>query len=682
MKPSVNFFGILLLLITLSFNPLSSQFYGETILLDSIPKIVSCPPADIDNDGDVDFLGASYSVQGGIGNHAVIWSENSLNGSFEITHLVDYVPNVSAINMLDYDGDQDLDIIAGTYSFEDSLLYVIENLGGGSFGPKQIISSDYYGYNNLTVKDLNNDQIPDLLFSCFYGVQGYFLCNGDGSFQSPQLFNCNLQDFVHFDCGDIDGDSDLDVFIAAFEDGSTVGDTLAWFENLNNLSFGPMQVISTNIEQTSNVLLKDIDSDNDLDVICTSIGNSPFGYIYIFQNDGIGNLSPLDTITGPVGMYGLSADDYDNDGDIDLATTSSHVGNVTLYLNQGSSQWEMNSIVQDVYGKHELYSVDINQDGDIDLISASSFRGDLRWYHNQILNDDMVIGEPWVGDSAQWVYLFSNIGTGGYATVTPISDTIISDTLFQVLQIQHESFGYNMDNEIFHLNTTINHAYITKINDEIHLRINDKNYLQYNFNGQLGQSWQVAANEPDFSCDNANITIDSIGSQTINGSSLNYFTVQENLPIPSLNSSRFVTGRIYDKFGPSKGWLFPQYNSCDTNVIFEFTQYTFCEFKDGDFLFNPEQQDCLELSQYIIGIDSKVAQLEFQVLPNPATDVISILGDPVDHIKIVNTLGQQLIDQKAINNTPIDISMLSPGIYFVIVYQNQKTQDIKRLIIN
>ena len=47
------------------------------------------------------------------------------------------------------------------------------------------------------------------------------------------------------------------------------------------------------------------------------------GYIYLWQNDGLGNFTQYPTIgNNPVGLSSINTVDLDNDGDVDILMTN------------------------------------------------------------------------------------------------------------------------------------------------------------------------------------------------------------------------------------------------------------------------------------------------------------------------------------------------------------------------
>ena len=130
----------------------------------------------------------------------------------------------------------------------------------------QIGESPSMGHHGVAVGDVNGDGLEDLYVACPTGVPNrLFIRQGDGTFQ----------DVAH-DAG------------------------VAW------------------LDDTKGVLLIDSENDGDLDLVC-AIGN----VIVLCLNDGEGRFSGFVSMAAstPAVVYGLSAADFDMDGDLDIYAT-------------------------------------------------------------------------------------------------------------------------------------------------------------------------------------------------------------------------------------------------------------------------------------------------------------------------------------------------------------------------
>ncbi|MGH7599934.1 MAG: FG-GAP-like repeat-containing protein [bacterium] len=131
-------------------------------------------------------------------------------------------------------------------------------------------------------------------------------------------------------------------------------------------------------DHTSYFQLRDLDSDEDLDILATlpllSQGrNDVSGRIGILKNDGKSTFSSRQMLV-PQGMVPafLDARDLDGDGDIDVACTNTGTlsrpdSTVTFFLNDGAGHFTTVANLKVGRAPKGLRLVDINQDSRLDL---------------------------------------------------------------------------------------------------------------------------------------------------------------------------------------------------------------------------------------------------------------------------------------------------------------------------
>ena len=213
-----------------------------------------------------------------------------------------------AVFAADLDADGDVDVLSA--SFNDNKIAWYENLGGGNFGPQQVIST---------------------------------ILNGALS--------------VH--AADLDGDGDLEVLSASGYD-----DKIAWYENLGGGSFGPQQVLTTNANGALSVNASELDGDGDLDAVVTSEDNSNALYL---NTDGTFTDSGQQ-LGSNLGSRDVTLGDVDGDGDLD-ALFSTHSGS-RLYFNSEGTFISGLSFSRNGDG---IALGDVNGDGDLDILSGIRF---------------------------------------------------------------------------------------------------------------------------------------------------------------------------------------------------------------------------------------------------------------------------------------------------------------------
>lgn len=126
----------------------------------------------------------------------------------------------------DLDGDGDLDILTASY-IDDKIAWYA-NDGTGNFGVQQIISTDADFAESVYAADLDGDGDMDVLSASVNDNKiAWYENDGTGNFSGQLIISLNANGAFCVYAADIDGDGDMDVLSA-----SHVDDKIAWYENL------------------------------------------------------------------------------------------------------------------------------------------------------------------------------------------------------------------------------------------------------------------------------------------------------------------------------------------------------------------------------------------------------------------------------------------------------------------
>jgi hypothetical protein len=223
--------------------------------------------------------------------------------------------------------------------------------------------------------------------------------------------------------------------------------------------------------------------------------------------------------------------------------------------------------------------------------------------------------------------------------------------------------------------------YTTVSGDTVFYLLNNQFQVLYNFNVTSGDHWDLGVDTNTFKCSKSTVIVDSIGTVNINNHNFRWIYVS-SLP----NSSKVLKGRIIERFGAAKEYLFPVDNYCDSTVCVDDYFMSFLCYQDTTFnLYNPTNSDC----EPYLNIESvEISDSYIFIYPNPANDKISILqtGDyfTINEIKIINFQGQE-ITTMSLNTKEsiltIAVNHLSKGIYF-LQFKTDKGIVNKKLVVN
>jgi hypothetical protein len=235
-------------------------------------------PVDLDKDGRLDFLVADLgSFQpADHSNGAVYWLRGRADGSYLRMPLATQLARAADARAADFDGDGDLDVIAGVFGWRTTgNVTLLENRTTDwrkpAFVPK--ILDPRTGAIHVPIVDLNNDGKPDfvVLLAQQHEAVVAFINRGRGLEFSPQT----IYEAPHpnwgssgIDLVDLDKDGDTDVLL-------THGDTfddfvlkpyhgVIWLENTGGFPFKEHRLATLPGAQRAQAA--DFDGDGDLDI--------------------------------------------------------------------------------------------------------------------------------------------------------------------------------------------------------------------------------------------------------------------------------------------------------------------------------------------------------------------------------------------------------------------------------
>lgn len=318
--------------------------------------------ADVDNDGDLDVVAI-----GRPGSSGVILENYDGRAHFMFNGEV-ITGTTKELDLGDLDGDGDLDI----YAVSDGLLpndRVLLNDGQGHFTPTNQNLGDTSNAHAIKLGDLDGDGDLDA-FVAVYSDQQEEVWFNDGTAhftKSSQQFGDGQS--VGIELGDVDLDGDLDALVV---NANFAGNTLYFNDSNGFFNYG--QTIGTSENSDSQrAALEDLDGDGDLDAFIVNQRAKPDE---VWFNNGNGVFydsgQRLDTADGE----GLALGDLDGDGDLDA-----FIGNERDVSNPADTVWFNNGQGYFIDSGQRLGSDnsvvallgDLDGDGDLDVFINNTY---------------------------------------------------------------------------------------------------------------------------------------------------------------------------------------------------------------------------------------------------------------------------------------------------------------------
>ncbi|WP_185153414.1 FG-GAP-like repeat-containing protein [Fulvivirga lutimaris] len=295
---------------------------------------------------------------------------------------------------------------------------------GSPFDIAQLQSPEKY--RNGTVElfdicgcDFDNDGLTDLASTETTGTEITLLTNtstiGDINFNVSSI-DANTPT-TGMGCGDLDGDGKQDLFMTR---AGSNRNQLYIYKNTTStpgtITFGSQQLVSlvtnnstSNPYQAVRVVAGDLNNDGKPDLVISNANGSEKLLNIIPNTSSVGTISfgtptivPLPDMSA---NSGLSLNDMDNDGNLDLVLTRTLAANVFVYRNSGGFSFEAPLIVST--GSQAITNVsaiDLDADGLKEIVTTEVFNDQVLIYKNNSTSGSLSFGtavnfvagkEPW-----------------------------------------------------------------------------------------------------------------------------------------------------------------------------------------------------------------------------------------------------------------------------------------------
>ena len=337
--------------------------FSDPILLGSGFPFDAVELFDFDGDGFGDIVALDANQPAGI--HVFL---GDATRTFSSLAVQDTGGDGTDLSLGDLDGDGLTDVAV---SFADlGTVNVFLGIGGGQLS-LGVAYTGVVGSSRIELRDMDGDGFLDAV-TANAGASSISVLRGDGAggFGSPMQSPAVSPD--HLDLGDLDGDGDLDVL-------SSGGLSKAFRSSQNTAGILSPWGITPLGAPVGSIALGHLDTDGVLDVAIgyTDQGATAISFAEVATLTGTGDgLFQVHSVIGQSSSGDQTTEmllhDMDQDGALDLLATLQSRYHIAIYRGLGDGGVIQNEVVHQAFGPQDVTLADFNGDGLEDLVVANN----------------------------------------------------------------------------------------------------------------------------------------------------------------------------------------------------------------------------------------------------------------------------------------------------------------------
>ncbi|MEZ4803054.1 MAG: T9SS type A sorting domain-containing protein [Gelidibacter sp.] len=418
---------------------------------------------DLDGDGDIDIVMATYDYNDNVPNQDYIkWYKNDGMGNFTIeTTVSSTIQWVDGLTVANIDGQFGLDIVATSVN-QDKLVYFLSD-GTGGFGAEVVVDGTLAAPGQVVAGDINNDGNIDLATMSYTDNKTvWYAGDGAGNFTpGVDIENGTTDGPYNIDLADFDGDGDLDAVVAfvntqtieifynQYVESGTM--TVSWIKDAVSVDAG-----STYIQ---NILVGDVNNDGTVNVVkVDNVSGIVSWYNKTKNGPSVENVIQNNTIITRPGTAFVVDLDNDTLNDV-IVTDGGSNDDAIIYFKGAANASPSATEVFIANNNHQMWDIvveDFDGDMDKDIAAVGNFSDTIDYIENQLIV--LSVSEASINDIS--IYPNPTDHFLNFKNIQKVHSASVYDSLGK--KVMNVSIGFDTSLDVSGLDSGM---YILKIED-------------------------------------------------------------------------------------------------------------------------------------------------------------------------------------------------------------------------